>query len=35
MRMRWLVAPIVLLWGLAAPAQGLQLEGSFVQGARR
>jgi hypothetical protein len=32
MRMRWLVAPIVLLWGLAAPAQGLQLEGSFVQG---
>jgi murein DD-endopeptidase MepM/ murein hydrolase activator NlpD len=32
MRMRWLVAAIVLLWGLAAVAQGLQLEGSFVQG---
>jgi murein DD-endopeptidase MepM/ murein hydrolase activator NlpD len=32
MRMRWLVASIVLLWGLAAAAQGLQLEGSFVQG---
>jgi murein DD-endopeptidase MepM/ murein hydrolase activator NlpD len=32
MHMRWLVAPIVLLWGFAAAAQGLQLEGSFVQG---
>jgi murein DD-endopeptidase MepM/ murein hydrolase activator NlpD len=32
MRMRWLVAPIVLLWALAGAAQDLQLEGSFVQG---
>jgi murein DD-endopeptidase MepM/ murein hydrolase activator NlpD len=32
MRMRWLVAPIVLIWGFAAATQDLRLEGGFLQG---